>query len=98
MKKNVDPRQQAVRDEVKAFAEKEIIPISEELDQMAEPRKFKLRGSRGIHGFVCKVAEALGTEEKIWFDGEFYHVGEKPEAGLCSAYEVWPSTSWMNNR
>ncbi|MEA2031031.1 MAG: acyl-CoA dehydrogenase family protein [candidate division Zixibacteria bacterium] len=40
MNKNIDERQQVVRDEIKAFAEKEIIPRSQELDQMAEPRKF----------------------------------------------------------
>ncbi len=39
---NVDPKQQAVRDEVKAFAEKEIYPISEEWDRMPEPRKFPI--------------------------------------------------------
>ena len=37
---NVDERQQAVRDEVKAFAEEFMYPVSEELDRMAEPRKF----------------------------------------------------------
>ena len=42
MNKNIDERQQAVRDEVKAFAEKEIYPLSQELDQMPEPRKFPL--------------------------------------------------------
>ncbi|MEA3297692.1 MAG: acyl-CoA dehydrogenase family protein, partial [candidate division Zixibacteria bacterium] len=40
MSKNIFESQQAVRDEVKAFAEKEIRPVSQELDQMAEPRKF----------------------------------------------------------
>jgi butyryl-CoA dehydrogenase len=40
MNKNIDACQQAVRDEVKAFAEKEIYPVSVELDQMPEPRKF----------------------------------------------------------
>ncbi len=37
---NIDPRQQAVRDEVKVFAEKHMYPVSEELDRMPEPRKF----------------------------------------------------------
>ena len=37
---NIDPKQQAVRDEVKAFAEKEILPISEHWDRMPEPREF----------------------------------------------------------
>ena len=54
---NVDPRQQAVRDEVRAFAEKEIYPVSEELDRMAEPRKFPLEmyrklGEAGFIGYV----------------------------------------------
>ena len=37
---NIDPRQQAVRDEVKAFAEKHIYPVSVEWDQKPEPRPF----------------------------------------------------------
>ncbi len=66
MKKNVDPCQQAVRDEVKAFAEKEIIPISEELDQMGEPRKFphdlyKKIGAAGFIGYcIPKKYEGQG--------------------------------------
>ena len=51
---NLDPKQQAVRDEVKAFAEKEIYPISQELDQMAEPRQFprELYRKIGQAGFI----------------------------------------------
>lgn len=51
---NIDPNQQAVRDEVKAFAEKEIYPVSEELDRMAEPRKFPadLYRTIGAAGFI----------------------------------------------
>ncbi len=57
MNKNIDERQQAVRDEVKAFAEKEICPISRELDEMPEPRKFpfelyKKLGDVGFIGYV----------------------------------------------
>ncbi len=54
MNKNIDDRQQAVRDEVKAFAEKEIYPISEQLDQMPEPRKFPVELYRkiGEAGFI----------------------------------------------
>ncbi len=54
MSKNVDERQQAVRDEVKAFAEKEIYSVSQELDQMAEPRKFptELYRKVGAAGFI----------------------------------------------
>jgi butyryl-CoA dehydrogenase len=54
---NVDPRQQAVRDEVKVFAEKYMYPMSEELDRMPEPRKFptelyKEIGKAGFIGYV----------------------------------------------
>ncbi len=51
---NVDPKQQAVRDEVKAFAEKEIHPISEEMDRMGESRKFPtdLYRKIGTAGFI----------------------------------------------
>jgi len=67
MNKNLDPRQQAVRDEVKAFAEKEISPISEELDQMAEPRKFprelyKKLGKAGFIGYA--MPKKYGGREK----------------------------------
>lgn len=37
---NQDAKQQAVRDEVKAFAEKHIYPVSVEWDQKPEPRPF----------------------------------------------------------
>jgi butyryl-CoA dehydrogenase len=51
---NVDPSQQAVRDEVAEFAKKEIYPVSEELDQMPEPRKFpkELYQKLGAAGFI----------------------------------------------
>jgi butyryl-CoA dehydrogenase len=51
---NVDERQQAVRDEAKAFAEEHIYPVSEELDRMAEPRKFPVDLYRkiGAAGFI----------------------------------------------
>ncbi|MFZ5981340.1 MAG: acyl-CoA dehydrogenase family protein [Candidatus Zixiibacteriota bacterium] len=54
MNKNFDPKQQAVRDEVKAFAEKEIYPRSVALDQMPEPRKFPVDLYRkiGEAGFI----------------------------------------------
>jgi alkylation response protein AidB-like acyl-CoA dehydrogenase len=54
MASNVDPRQQAVRDEVKAFAEKYMYPVSEELDRMPEPRKFPFDLYRkiGEAGFI----------------------------------------------
>jgi len=37
---NVDPKQQAVRDEVNAFTQKEIHPVPEKWDRMREPREF----------------------------------------------------------
>lgn len=54
---NIDPRQQAVRDEVKVFAEKYMYPVSEELDRMPEPRKFPVDlyrkiGEAGFIGYV----------------------------------------------
>lgn len=51
---NIDPRQQAVRDEVKVFAEKYMYPVSEELDRMPEPRKFpyELYRQIGEAGFI----------------------------------------------
>ncbi|MCM2273011.1 MAG: acyl-CoA dehydrogenase family protein [candidate division Zixibacteria bacterium] len=54
---NVDPRQQAVRDEVKEFAEKYMYPVSEELDRMPEPRTFPVDlyrkiGEAGFIGYV----------------------------------------------
>lgn len=54
MEKNVDPRQQAIRDMVKDFADKEIYPVSEELDRMSEPRKFptELYKKIGAAGFI----------------------------------------------
>jgi len=54
MSKNIDPRQQAVRDEVKLFADKYMYPVSEELDRMPEPRKFPFDLYRkiGEAGFI----------------------------------------------
>ncbi len=37
---NVDDRQQPVRDMVREFAEKEIVPMSQKLDQLPEPVQF----------------------------------------------------------
>jgi alkylation response protein AidB-like acyl-CoA dehydrogenase len=67
MNKNIDERQQAVRDEVKAFAEKHMYPNSEALDRMSEPRKFprELYGELGKAGFIgyCMPKE-LGGQGK----------------------------------
>ncbi len=64
MNKNIDERQQAVRDEVKAFAEKHMYPNSEALDRMPEPRKFprELYGELGKAGFIgyCMPKELGG--------------------------------------
>ncbi len=64
---NADPKQQAVRDEVRAFAEKEMYPVSEQLDQMPEPRKFPLDvyrklGKAGFIGYV--MPKELGGQGK----------------------------------
>lgn len=57
MNKNVDESQQAVRDEIKVFADKEMYPVSRQLDEMPEPRAFprelyKKLGDAGLIGFV----------------------------------------------
>jgi butyryl-CoA dehydrogenase len=54
MPHNIDPNQQAVRDEVRAFAEKEIYPVSEHWDRMPEPREFprELYRKLGRVGFL----------------------------------------------
>lgn len=64
---NADPRQQAVRDEVKAFAEKEMYPVSEYWDRMSEPRQFphelyKKIGAAGFIGYA--MPEAYGGRGK----------------------------------
>ncbi len=67
MNKNVDEKQQAVRDEVKAFAEKEIYPVTRELDQMPEPRKFpkELYQKIGAAGFIgYAMPKELGGQGK----------------------------------
>jgi butyryl-CoA dehydrogenase len=51
---NIDPKQQAVRDDVKVFAEKHMYPISAEWDQKPEPRPFPrdLYQKFGAAGFI----------------------------------------------
>ncbi len=64
---NVDPKQQAVRDEVRAFAEKEMYPVSEELDRMPEPRTFPrdLYRKIGEAGFIgYNMPKELGGQGK----------------------------------
>ncbi len=67
MSKNIDPSQQAIRDTVKEFAEKEIYPVSDQLDRMPEPRKFptdlyKKMGAAGFIGF--NIPKDLGGQGK----------------------------------
>lgn len=67
MSRNIDPRQEAVREEVRAFAEKEMYPMSEELDRMPEPRKFpyelyKKIGKAGYIGY--NMPKELGGQGK----------------------------------
>ncbi len=67
MSKNIDPRQQPVRDMVKEFADKEMYPVSRELDQMPEPRKFPVDlyrkiGQAGFIGF--NMPKELGGQGK----------------------------------
>jgi butyryl-CoA dehydrogenase len=67
MSENIDPRQQAIRDMVKEFAEKEIQPISAQLDQMPEPRKFptELYKKIGQAGFIgLNIPGELGGQGK----------------------------------
>ena len=67
MSKNIDPRQQPVRDMVKEFADKEMYPVSRELDQMPAPRKFPVDlyrkiGQAGFIGF--NMPKELGGQGK----------------------------------
>lgn len=64
---NVDPRQQAVRDEAKVFADKYMYPMTDELDRMPEPRKFPFDlyrkiGEAGFIGYA--MPKELGGEGK----------------------------------
>ncbi|HKK21173.1 MAG TPA: acyl-CoA dehydrogenase family protein [candidate division Zixibacteria bacterium] len=67
MSKNIDPRQQPVRDMVKEFAEKEMYPVSRQLDEMPEPRKFptELYRKIGAAGFIgFNMPKELGGQGK----------------------------------
>lgn len=67
MARNIDPRQQAVRDEVKAFAEQHMYPVSRQLDEMPEPRKFprELYRKIGEAGFIgYAMPKELGGQGK----------------------------------
>ncbi|MFQ6008409.1 MAG: acyl-CoA dehydrogenase family protein [Candidatus Zixiibacteriota bacterium] len=67
---NIDPKQQAVRDEVKVFADREIYPVSEELDHMAEPRKFPVDlyrkiGQAGFIGYAMPEEFGGGAKSQL---------------------------------
>ena len=67
MDKNIDPRQQAIRDTVKEFADKNIYPVSEKLDQTPEPRSFPadLYKKIGGAGFIgLNMPAELGGQGK----------------------------------
>ncbi len=51
---NVDDRQQPIRDMVRAFAEKEIVPVAQELDRLPEPIQFPVEYYRKLakQGFI----------------------------------------------
>ncbi|MDZ4722949.1 MAG: acyl-CoA dehydrogenase family protein [candidate division Zixibacteria bacterium] len=51
---NVDPKQQAVRDEVRTFALEHMVPVSEYWDRLPEPRPFpfELYRKMGQAGFI----------------------------------------------
>ncbi|MEE8576559.1 MAG: acyl-CoA dehydrogenase family protein, partial [candidate division Zixibacteria bacterium] len=66
MRRDIDPKQAAIREKVKAFADKEIYPISQEMDQMPEPRKFprELYGKLGKAGFIgLSMPKELGGRD-----------------------------------
>jgi len=57
MRYNVDDRQQAVRDRVKEFAEKEIVPVFQENDRRDEqfPKEYYMKLAKaGLVGFVMR--------------------------------------------
>src|SRR3970282_627280 len=54
---NIDPRQQAIRDEVREFCQKEVLPVARELDRRPEPQQFPYEllrklGKAGYIGYV----------------------------------------------
>lgn len=89
---NVDPKQQAIRDTVKEFAEKEIYPVSKELDRMPEeervfPRElYRKMGEAGFIGLsMPKELGGLGKshlEYATLLEELFYH---DPAIGLLCA-------------
>ena len=106
----LDPRHEAIREEVKAFAEKEIYPISDQLDRNEEGRKFPRElyrkiGQAGYIGYA--MPKELGGSGKshmeyAWALEELvYHdPGVKPDkkAEVSRFQERWISCNkdWIN--
>src|SRR4030067_3249036 len=80
---NIDPGQQEIRDWARKYCEKEIVPLSVELDRRPEPQKFpydlyKKLSDYGIVGFSMpkeygglgssKILEATLLEELAYYD------------------------------
>ena len=80
---NADPAQQEIRDWARKFCQKEIVPISVELDRRPEPQKFphdlyKKLSDYGIVGFfmpkeyggagVSKLLQTTLLEEGAYYD------------------------------
>jgi butyryl-CoA dehydrogenase len=68
MRYNVDERQQVIRDLVKEFAQKEIIPVCEEMDRKKEefPREYYRKlGAAGLIGFAMPKEYGGGGHSNI---------------------------------
>src|SRR3972149_2291108 len=80
---NIDPGQQEIREWARKFCEKEVVPLSVELDRRPEPQKFpydlyKKLSDYGIVGFsmpkeyggtgASKILEATLLEELAYYD------------------------------
>ncbi len=93
------PRQQAVRDEVKVFAEKYMYPVSEELDRMPEPRKFPLDlyrkiGEAGFIGYVMPTeygGRGKSNLEYITLDRRDV-LSRSGDRASCALSPNWPLT------
>jgi alkylation response protein AidB-like acyl-CoA dehydrogenase len=68
MSYNIDERQQAVRDRVKEFAEKEILPVCKDLDRKKEefPKEYYRKlGAAGLIGFAMPKEYGGGGHSNI---------------------------------
>ncbi len=99
MRYNADPRQQAVRDRVKEFAEKEIIPVYQELDRREEtfPREYyKKLADAGLIGFAMPKEYGGGgssdieyitlIEELCYYDAPTGLLAAVPELAIFPIY------------